>query len=75
MPQFTKRVSQPMSAASYKAAVRHLRKRIDRIEARCEPITARDKASLTSAINGLSIAAQALSRRHHRSNAPVYVDA
>lgn len=75
MAQFSRQVSRPLSAASYKAAVRHLRKRIDRIEARCEPVTARDKASLTSAINGLSIAAQALSRRHHRSSVPVYGDA
>lgn len=63
-PQFTRQASRPLTAASYAAAVRRLRQLLDLIEHYSDPQDVRQKQQLTRAIHGLSMSAQALSRRH-----------
>lgn len=53
-----------MSPASYEAAARQLDKYAAKLRSRSDPQSPRERASLTSAIHGLSLFAQALSRRH-----------
>lgn len=65
MPQFSRGVTRPISPRSYRTAARRLREIADAIEGRAEPVTPRDRASLTSAINGLVHFVRALADRHH----------
>lgn len=64
--QFTRQSSRPLSAESYRAAARKLRKYADALDARCEAVEPRERASLTSCIHGLSHFARSLSARHNR---------
>lgn len=63
-PQFAKATTRPLTAASYRSAVRRMRQICDQIEARAEAAEPRERASLTRAIHGLSHTARTLSRRH-----------
>lgn len=56
----------PLQAQSYRAAARKLRRFADQFDARCEPQSPRDLASLTSAVFCLSRYAQELLTRHRR---------
>ena len=62
-PQFRKS-TRPLRPKSYRAAVRRFRELCELIEQYSDPQDIREKAQLTRAIHGLSLAAQGLSRRH-----------
>lgn len=64
MPQFTRQATRPLSPRSYEAAARKLETFARQLRERSNPQSPRDKASLTSAIHGLSLFGQALARRH-----------
>lgn len=66
MPQFTKQTSRPLSPVSIRASAKNGRKLIALIERYADPQNAHEKASLTRAINGLSLWARSLSARHRR---------
>lgn len=66
-PQYPKDSARPLRPGSYRAAARRLRKFADQLDARADPQSPREQASLTSAVHGLSHYAQLLSRRHRRS--------
>lgn len=68
MPQFSRQSSRPLTPTGYLASVRRILELLDVIHAYAliPPTTPRDRARLTRAIHGLSLAAQSLSRRHRR---------
>jgi hypothetical protein len=63
-PQFPKQSIRPLRPISYRRAVRRFRQLCYIIERYADPKDSREKAQLTRAIHGLSLAAQGLSRRH-----------
>ena len=68
MPQFSRQSSQPLTNASYAAAVRRIRQLCDVVMSYgASPpaaMTPRERAKLAQAIHDLSRVAQVLSRRH-----------
>lgn len=66
-PTFSPRPRLPLRRESYLAAARRLRRYADQIEARADPQTPQERGALTSAIHGVALYAQDLSRRHRRS--------
>ena len=66
MPQFARKSPRPLPPSSYEAAARKLDKFAADLRERKDPQSPREKAALTSAIHGLSLFAQALSRRHRQ---------
>jgi len=62
--QFTRQSSRPLSPQAIEAAARKLDRIAAKLRARSNPQTPREQAALTSTLHGLSLFAQALSRRH-----------
>lgn len=52
---------------TYQAAARKLRTFADQLDARCKPMTPREKASLTSAVFGASRYSKRLADMHRRA--------
>lgn len=66
MTQFAKRSTQPLRPDSYAYCARQLRKWADKIEARGNPQTAKERESLTKAVNSATRFMKSFFVRHNK---------
>lgn len=75
MSQFTRKSTRRLPPSSYEAAARKLDKFAADLRARKDPQSPREQGALTQTIHGLSLFAQALSRRHRAQASQHVADA